>query len=1150
MENLTADLKRKLKSIRSHLDSRCDQKAKELIEELLEEGVKDYFLYLFAAVVCSREENVLKAFEYYKKAVAVESSHASAWQGIFKLYENGDLRFDDFAVTALDKLISLTPEEKRLPLQKKRADVLLGLQKYDVILADKQLMDSEEFCLCAICAIVNGEKKYSDIERALCDKCFKRLETCHDSEILDLKIAQYNCALAENVLTIREEILKYVNHGGTSIWDSWAIRQMRFVLGVNYFSSHQIDPETCCAIKNIKQTVFEVIYTYIINKDTVAALNFINTLGDDEYDWPLLMIIIPTLLLHQHYERVLLLLDKPLPVMFNALESESEHAVDAARIEAYYNIGDDESIKHLNQLLQTCKFNQFSKAILLYLLCSREDFTKGDLEIQLITEPFIKEEDKSYWRAVFAKDHGNLKVNLFLIAEAKAQAELSLKCDPASWRKMLLLAEILLGLNPNDKLATSLLIKVVNSRVTYVKAAKINPCDSRIFLCLGESLVNVNRAKARQCVERARKIRPQSLDVAKLCDRLLGLEGKKTEQLQYICQFLDINPHCEWALRRRALLKMDLEKNDEAVEDLQRIMRREPGDIIIWNALAEAYRRRGNLQSSIKAFSKVIEMDPSNCNAYINLIQIYHLTGQLEDAVERCKSFNMTFANKSPKDFFGNCVLLLRGSSLLKLAQKSANSEKFLLLNELFGIIEQVLSSNKTFVTAYRVAASALLMTTLFGLKTFKRFRFPISWGILTPTDALNLSAQYFCVVVKMCPTWAGSWNDLGVVLTKKAQITKESTLATKAKLCIKRAIILCKYSHVRSVYWTNLSQAVDLLGNKFHTQHCLIRALELNKRNDRAWCLLGLFYLNNDKIVLAKQALDMAQKCNPELAEMWCAMALIAEQQAHYDTMDLYRHSLTIKPTELAIKKYAYYLMQKRKEGKLCDNATMFIFESLHEYFGISSRSDELKFYLALLAEHFWHLNEAAYYINRCDNFPIKALNQVHNERIKIKLHEGTYQSEHCVLKEYSNLYSQPVHEVYETLCNLCPNYKSVFQAIDSGDDQGFRECVSSGELRISIVILISACIAFSKKLTADMLNTLDEIYRHHRLMEVYPPDKQIDPNDEFSYDIKDQGELVTVRQDNLSEHLYELLSQKKKEFQAKFYEENVIVDPFAEEN
>ena len=58
-----------------------------------------------------------------------------------------------------------------MPLQKKRADVLLGLQKYDVILADDQLMNDEEFCYCAICSIVNSEKKYSDVERALVGNC-------------------------------------------------------------------------------------------------------------------------------------------------------------------------------------------------------------------------------------------------------------------------------------------------------------------------------------------------------------------------------------------------------------------------------------------------------------------------------------------------------------------------------------------------------------------------------------------------------------------------------------------------------------------------------------------------------------------------------------------------------------------------------------------------------------------------------------------------------------------------------------------------------------------------------------------------------------------------------------------------------------------
>lgn len=61
---------------------------------------------------------------------------------------------------------------------------------------------------------------------------------------------------------------------------------------------------------------------------------------------------------------------------------------------------------------------------------------------------------------------------------------------------------------------------------------------------------------------------------------------------------------------------------------------------------------------------------------------------------------------------------------------------------------------------------------------------------------------------------------------------------------------MLCKYAHVRSTYWTNLSHAVDLLGNKLHVQHCLVRALQLNRKNDKAWCLLGLFYLRNDEVI------------------------------------------------------------------------------------------------------------------------------------------------------------------------------------------------------------------------------------------------------------------------------------------------------------
>lgn len=49
-------------------------------------------------------------------------------------------------------------------------------------------------------------------------------------------------------------------------------------------------------------------------------------------------------------------------------------------------------------------------------------------------------------------------------------------------------------------------------------------------------------------------------------------------------------------------------------------------------------------------------------------------------------------------------------------------------------------------------------------------------------------------------------------------------------------------------------------------------------------------------------------------------------------------------------------------------------------------------------------------------------------------------------------------------------------------------------------------------------MLKALDNVRPRHQLVEVFPPERIIDPNDEFSYDIKDQGEKLLVRHDNLS--------------------------------
>lgn len=128
-----------------------------------------------------------------------------------------------------------------------------------------------------------------------------------------------------------------------------------------------------------------------------------------------------------------------------------------------------------------------------------------------------------------------------------------------------------------------------------------------------------------------------------------------------------------------------------------------------------------------------------------------------------------------------NCISLLHANSLLKLAQQSTRSQQFALLNQLFVIIEDVICKNETLAMSYKIAADGLMLSWQFHVRTFKNFSFPSSWAVLTRTDALTLASRFYCVLVKMCPKCGAYWNDLGLALTMKSKITKESSLAIKS---------------------------------------------------------------------------------------------------------------------------------------------------------------------------------------------------------------------------------------------------------------------------------------------------------------------------------------------------------------------------------
>lgn len=74
--------------------------------------------------------------------------------------------------------------------------------------------------------------------------------------------------------------------------------------------------------------------------------------------------------------------------------------------------------------------------------------------------------------------------------------------------------------------------------------------------------------------------------------------------------------------------------------------------------------------------------------------------------------------------------------------------------------------------------------------------------------------------------------------------------------------------------------------------QHCLIQALNLDKRSYVAWTNLGVLYIKVNEINLANRAFQRAQQSLPIYPNAWIGQAMIAESmQENEEALDLFRH-------------------------------------------------------------------------------------------------------------------------------------------------------------------------------------------------------------------------------------------------------------------
>lgn len=80
------------------------------------------------------------------------------------------------------------------------------------------------------------------------------------------------------------------------------------------------------------------------------------------------------------------------------------------------------------------------------------------------------------------------------------------------------------------------------------------------------------------------------------------------------------------ALREAAMCEMNLQKWDDAIEKLQKLIRMLANQeeakselATIWSFVGEIYKKRLNLQSAVRAFKVVLELAPNSVSARLQV---------------------------------------------------------------------------------------------------------------------------------------------------------------------------------------------------------------------------------------------------------------------------------------------------------------------------------------------------------------------------------------------------------------------------------------------------------------------------------------------------------------------------------------------------
>jgi tetratricopeptide (TPR) repeat protein len=175
-------------------------------------------------------------------------------------------------------------------------------------------------------------------------------------------------------------------------------------------------------------------------------------------------------------------------------------------------------------------------------------------------------------------------------------------------------------------------------------AYKIDPKNEWYALSLSDILQKNHKfEESAQVLDQLVKDNPDRVDYYFEWATALVFAGKYSDAIKVFDKIEErIGVTSELTLQKERLW-LQLNKQDKAIAEVQKLIDSNPKDAKAYNMLAELYQKIGNKEKALETYNKILEVDLGNPYVHLSLADFYRSNGEKEKSQQELK---LAFSNK------------------------------------------------------------------------------------------------------------------------------------------------------------------------------------------------------------------------------------------------------------------------------------------------------------------------------------------------------------------------------------------------------------------------------------------------------------------------------------------------------------------------